>query len=91
MVLAQRLNFTQAADDLFMAQPALSRLISALEKELDLQLFYRNSRSVRSCVAIAGSTNSGNCKIADPQWIGYLSCHIRTLFLPGFGNDFLKR
>lgn len=32
MVLAQRLNFTQAADDLFMAQPALSRLISALEK-----------------------------------------------------------
>ena len=45
----------------------------------------------RSCVAIAGSTNSGNCKIADPQWIGYLSCHIRTLFLPGFGNDFLKR
>ena len=29
-----------------MAQPALSRLISALEKELDLQLFYRNSRSV---------------------------------------------
>ena len=46
MVLAQRLNFTQAADDLVMAQPALSRLISALEKELDLQLFYRNSRSV---------------------------------------------
>lgn len=46
MVLAQRLNFTQAADDLFMAQPALSRLISALEKELEVQLFYRNSRSV---------------------------------------------
>lgn len=46
MVLAQRLNFTQAADDLFMAQPALSRLISALEKELGVQLFYRNSRSV---------------------------------------------
>ncbi len=46
MVLAQRLNFTQAADDLFMAQPALSRLISALEQELDVQLFYRNSRSV---------------------------------------------
>ena len=46
MVLAQRLNFTQAADDLFMAQPALSRLISALEKELEVQLFYRNSRNV---------------------------------------------
>ena len=30
LVLAQRLNFTQAANDLFMAQPALSRLIAAL-------------------------------------------------------------
>ena len=46
MILAQRLNFTQAAEELFMAQPALSRLISALEQELDIQLFYRNSRSV---------------------------------------------
>lgn len=46
VVLAQRLNFTQAADDLFISQPALSRMISALEQELGLQLFYRSSRSV---------------------------------------------
>lgn len=46
VVLAQRLNFTQAAEALFMAQPALSRTISALEQELEVQLFYRNSRSV---------------------------------------------
>lgn len=46
VVLAQRLSFTQAADDLFMAQPALSRTISALEQELDVKLFDRNSRSV---------------------------------------------
>ena len=46
LVLAQRLNFTQAANDLFMAQPALSRLIAALEKELEVQLFHRNSRGV---------------------------------------------
>ncbi len=46
LVLAQRLNFTQAADDLFISQPALSRMISALEQELGIQLFYRSSRSV---------------------------------------------
>ena len=45
-VLAQRLNFTQAADDLFMSQPALSRTISAREGELGVRLFDRNSRSV---------------------------------------------
>lgn len=46
IVLAQQLNFTQAAEALFMAQPALSRTILALEREMDIQLFYRNSRSV---------------------------------------------
>ena len=46
LVLAQRLNFTQAAEDLFISQPALSRMISALEQELGIQLFYRSSRSV---------------------------------------------
>lgn len=46
MVLAQRLNFTQAAEDLFMAQPALSRTIASLETELGVQFFTRNSRSV---------------------------------------------
>ena len=53
LVLAQRLNFTQAANDLFMAQPALSRLIAALEKELEVQLFHRNSRGV-SLTPLAG-------------------------------------
>ena len=37
LILAQRLNFTQAADDLFISQPALSRMISALEQEVGLQ------------------------------------------------------
>ena len=50
LVLAQRLNFTQAANDLFMAQPALSRLIAALEKELEVQLFHRNSRGLRTAL-----------------------------------------
>ena len=44
---ANCLNFTQAADLLYITQPALSRQISAMEKELNLQLFLRTNRSVR--------------------------------------------
>ena len=69
LVLAERLNFTQAADDLFISQPALSRMISSLEQELDIQLFYRSSRSVsltpagrafaKECPRILDSYRSG--------------------------------
>lgn len=37
-------NFSKAATELFISQPALSRQIAALEKELDCQLFTRQSR-----------------------------------------------
>ena len=37
VVLTQRLSFTQAAEDLFISQPALSRMISALEQELSFK------------------------------------------------------
>ena len=69
LVLAQRLSFTQAAEDLFISQPALSRMISALEQELGLQLFFRSSRSVsltpagrafaKECPRILDSYRSG--------------------------------
>lgn len=69
LVLAQRLSFTQAAEDLFISQPTLSRIISALEQELGLQLFYRSSRSVsltpagrafaRECPRILDSYRTG--------------------------------
>lgn len=39
-------SFSKAAEELFISQPALSRQVSALEKELDLQLFTRQSRQV---------------------------------------------
>ena len=44
---AKCLNFTKAADKLFITQPALSRQISSMESELNMQLFIRNNRSVR--------------------------------------------
>ena len=37
------LNFTRAAENLLLPQPAVSRYISALEKELGTQLFLRES------------------------------------------------
>ncbi|UOF90883.1 LysR family transcriptional regulator [Fodinisporobacter ferrooxydans] len=44
--VAQRLNFTRAAEDLNMSQSAVSRQIEALEKNLGLPLFNRIGRSV---------------------------------------------
>lgn len=46
IMAAKCLNFTKAADKLFITQPALSRQISAMESELNMQLFVRNNRSV---------------------------------------------
>lgn len=39
-------SFSKAAEVLFISQPALSRQVAALEKELDCQLFSRQSRKV---------------------------------------------
>lgn len=46
MELAKCLNFTKAAMNLYIAQPALSQQIADLEKQLGVTLFVRNSRSV---------------------------------------------
>lgn len=46
MELAKCLNFTKAAMNLYLAQPALSQQIADLEKQLGVTLFERNSRSV---------------------------------------------
>ena len=46
MELAKCLNFTKAAVNLYIAQPALSQQIADLEKQLGVTLFERNSRSV---------------------------------------------
>lgn len=45
--VAKYLNFTEAANHLFIAQSSLSRNISNLEDELGMKLFYRTKKYVR--------------------------------------------
>lgn len=46
LTAARCLNFTEAAKQLYITQPALSQQISAMEKELNMQLFVRNKGKV---------------------------------------------
>lgn len=47
LVTANCLNFTKAASQLYITQPALSRQIKSMEEELGCLLFVRNSRKVQ--------------------------------------------
>lgn len=49
--LAECLNFTTAAEHLYMSQPGLSKIISNMERDLDVRLFSRNTRNVRLTAA----------------------------------------
>lgn len=51
ILVAEELNFTRVAELLYMAQPAVSRHIQLLEKEVDLTLFERTSRTVKLTAA----------------------------------------
>lgn len=45
--VADKLNFTKAAEELFLSVPTVTHHIKALEEELHTQLFFRNSKIVR--------------------------------------------
>ena len=45
--VARCLNFTEAAKHLYITQPTLSRQITAIEAELNMQLFIRNQKSLK--------------------------------------------
>ena len=54
ITVAGTLNFRSAAEMLFLSQPALSRQIAEMEKELGVSLLIRTSRSV--CLTEAGKS-----------------------------------
>ncbi|SHI95755.1 LysR family transcriptional regulator [Parasporobacterium paucivorans] len=47
VAVAKSLSFTKAAEQLYISQPSLSRYITKMESELNLQLFLRTGRTVR--------------------------------------------
>lgn len=47
LMVAEELNFLKAAEKLYMTQPALGRQITALEKELNLQLLIRSTHGMK--------------------------------------------
>lgn len=50
LALAQSLNFSRTAEEFYVTQPALSKLIKDLEEELGVTLFLRSTRSVKLTV-----------------------------------------
>jgi DNA-binding transcriptional LysR family regulator len=49
--VAKRLNFTRAAEELFISQPAVTRHIQELEQQFKVKLFERNGTRIRLTVA----------------------------------------
>lgn len=47
VVLTEYMNFSVAADELFLSQSSLSKRIRDLEQKLGIELFIRNTRSIR--------------------------------------------
>jgi LysR family transcriptional regulator, glycine cleavage system transcriptional activator len=71
--VARRLNFSDAADELFVTQSAISRQIKSLEDELGVPLFVRGTRHVEV-------TQSGQqlLRVVDP-WLARLDAGVRQI------------
>ena len=73
LTAAEYLNFTQAAQHLHVTHPAVSQQIQSLEKELNVKLFDRSTRSVRL-------TEEGKAFLNDAQQIVNISEQAKRRF-----------
>ena len=64
VAVAEELNFTRAAERLFVAQQAVSRSVAGLERELGVALFNRTTHIVTLTAAGAALLESGRNVIA---------------------------
>jgi DNA-binding transcriptional LysR family regulator len=70
--VARHLNYTRAADDLHLTQPAVSRQVQLLENTLGVQLFERIGRRVRL-------TDAGADVLSYAQRIGQLQAELEAV------------
>ena len=72
--VAEELHFTRAAERLFISQPALSKQIRLLERQLGLRLFERDRRAVR--LTAAGKALADNAETVLVAWeLALRACH----------------
>jgi DNA-binding transcriptional LysR family regulator len=76
VAVADTLSFTHAAGQLHVAQPALSRQIQQLEREIGVQLFVRDRRSVR--LTDAGHTLLEEARLIVAQASHFQECARRA-------------
>lgn len=73
LTVAETLNFARAAEKLNIAQPSLTHQIQSLEKELDVKLFNRTTRTVEI-------TQAGAAFVSDAKIILNISNRAKTRF-----------
>ena len=93
LTLAHTLNFRRAADELYMTQPAMSRIIQELERELGAALFLRDNHRVRLTeVGVALLPMTQTAIDYFDAWIGHAAAvtqgHGGSLRLGFFGPSF---
>lgn len=76
VMVAEELNFSRAADRLYISQPPLSQQIKALEAEMGVMLLQRNSRGVR--LTDAGTVFLRECRMLLDQFRSAVHATVRA-------------